>query len=107
MKAGMVLKVPAIESKFKIKLQPFAESGASHVLHDPTGGKPVAADKNTAAPGKSSTYKIETGDTLAGIAKKHYGASGPKTIQLIVAANHGIDPDRLKVGAEITLPVVK
>lgn len=109
MKTGMVLKIPAIANKpMQVKLQPFVEPGARTAQHDATGGKQVAAEKHTAAPtGSKSTYKVESGDTLAVIAKKHYGSNGPKTIQLIVAANHGLDPAKLKVGQEISLPAVK
>ena len=111
MKPGMTLKIPAIAGKAMVmKLQPYSETGAKSATHDskPAPANTTAGAGHAAAPTpKSGGYKVETGDTLASIAKKHYGSSGPKTIQLIVTANHGLDPAKLKVGQEIALPTVK
>ncbi len=113
MKVGMTLRIPAIPNKPMImKLPLCVESGAVHAAHDATAAKPAPANttsENHTGPhaSKPDSYKIETGDTLSIIAKKHYGSNGPKTIQLIVAANHGLDPAKLKVGQEIALPAVK
>ena len=52
--------------------------------------------------GGSNTYTIEQGDTLYGIALKHYGdARGAPVIE---AANPGLNPRALRVGEKITLP---
>ncbi|MFW6154930.1 MAG: LysM peptidoglycan-binding domain-containing protein [Planctomycetota bacterium] len=49
-----------------------------------------------------TSYTIAAGDTLSSIAKDHYGS---KALWLAIAeANEGLDPDRLRVGATITLP---
>jgi LysM repeat protein len=93
-----------------MKLQPYSETGSKSATHDvkpAPASTTVGTGHTAAATPKSGGYKIETGDTLASIAKKHYGSSGPKTIQLIVTANHGLDPAKLKVGQEIALPTVK
>ena len=104
MKPGMTLKIPAVAA-FKMHLSTY-EAGR----HEPTSPAPAAtttqASKTSDTAG-AKHYKIENGDTLAVIAKKHYGNSGPKTIQMIVAANHGLNPAKLKVGQEITLPASK
>lgn len=113
MKVGMTLRIPTIPNKPMIlKLPLCADSGAAHVAHESIATKPAPANTTsdnhtTTHASKSDSYKIETGDTLSIIAKKHYGSNGPKIIQLIVAANHGLDPAKLKVGQEITLPAVK
>ncbi len=45
------------------------------------------------------TYAVRSGDTLYAIAQK-YGASLP----LLIAANPGVDPQRLAVGRRVTVP---
>lgn len=49
-----------------------------------------------------ATHTIQKGDTLYSIARKHYG-SGNRW-QDIVAANPGLDPQKLPVGKTIVLP---
>jgi len=49
--------------------------------------------------GNASTYTIKSGDTLAGIAER-FGVS----LDDLRAANPGVDPSRLTVGAAIKLP---
>ncbi|HLX65203.1 MAG TPA: LysM peptidoglycan-binding domain-containing protein [Planctomycetota bacterium] len=103
LKAGTVLKIPAVETKPLIALQPYHEKHETGSTHQVL----LQTKENTPGGKTATTYKIENGDTLDQIAKKHYGISGPKTIQLIVAANHGLNPGKLKVGQEITLPAIK
>jgi len=50
----------------------------------------------------SETYTIVKGDTLYAIAKRHYGDGN--RWKDILNANPGIQPKRLMVGQEITLP---
>lgn len=56
--------------------------------------------RNPAAGG--DTYTIVAGDTLYGIAMKHYG--DPRCAQIIETANPGLNPTALKVGDKILLP---
>jgi len=49
-----------------------------------------------------STYTIAKGDTLWSIAKREYG-NGQRWKD-IAAANPGINPNKLRVGQQITLP---
>lgn len=107
MKPGMTLKIPAI-AKFQMTLQPY-EPGRREAAGPSPAPAHAGAPAHTSVPSATAAnvYKIQSGDTLAVIAKKHYGSSGPKTIQLIVAANRGLDPGRLKVGHEINLPPAK
>lgn len=44
-------------------------------------------------------YKIRSGDTLYNIAKRYY-----TTLNAILTANPGIDPNRLAIGQQITVP---
>jgi len=112
MKVGMTLKIPSIPNKTMVmKLQPYSEaaSAKSPSIHEVAGksGSSNTTPEIHSTPSAKNGYKIEPGDTLSTIAKKHYGSNGPKTIQLIVAANHGLDPSKLKVGQEIALPTTK
>ena len=54
------------------------------------------------APAAGSTYTVQKGDTLYGIAKAHYGDG--KQWTKIVAANPGLDAAHLSVGRKIVLP---
>jgi LysM repeat protein len=52
-----------------------------------------------AEPGSEATYAIKSGDTLERIAKK-YGT----TSDVLIKANPGIDPRRLKIDQKIKVP---
>lgn len=56
----------------------------------------------TPAVAASRTYTVKKGDTLFSIAKANYGTG--REWQKIVAANPGLDPQKLKVGQTITIP---
>lgn len=51
---------------------------------------------------RETTYTIQPGDQLMGISKKFYGTT--KRWREIADANPGVDPNRLVVGEEITIP---
>jgi LysM repeat protein len=52
--------------------------------------------------GGGNTYTIAQGDTLYGIAMKHYGDA--RGAQIIETANPGLNPKALRVGDKIILP---
>ncbi|MCX5672454.1 MAG: LysM peptidoglycan-binding domain-containing protein [Planctomycetota bacterium] len=52
----------------------------------------------------AGSYTVVQGDTLCGISLKHYGDA--RYVSEIVAANPGLDANRLRVGAHIALPDV-
>ena len=117
MKVGMVIKIPAIANKtVLLKLPSFAEAKQAGGGATPTGAhaatpEPVAT-ASTTVPAEvhvvpEGSHKVEPGETLGAIAKKYYGTAGPKTIAMIVAANKGLEPTKLKVGQEIVLPAKK
>jgi len=58
-------------------------------------------DRATVA-GAGNTYTIGQGDTLYGIAMKHYG--DPRCAALIESANPGLNAHALRVGEKILLP---
>ena len=74
----------------------------------PAGGAAAPAAMGTSAgadmPGTSTggeeTYKVKSGDTLAKIAKAH-----GVTLKALEAANPGVDPNHIKVGLKLNLPV--
>ena len=47
-------------------------------------------------------YTVRQGDTLGGVARRFYGATG--RFPLIVAANRIANPDRLRVGQRLVIP---
>ena len=119
LKSGSIIRIPLIPNKtLLMKLPSFADGGKGMgaPLQEKTTGTsptagPVTAEKHVTAPEKtfdaelqSTTHKVESGESLSVIAKKYYGVSGPKTIARIVAANHGLDPAKLKAGQELTIP---
>jgi len=65
-------------------------------------GEVVTGRWKTPGAGPGNTYVVISGDTLYGIALKHYG--DPRYIHFIEAANPGIDARVLRVGEKIVLP---
>jgi LysM domain len=61
-------------------------------------GSPTAAPNGSATPVGESTYVVQSGDTLGGIAQ----AKGV-TVDAILAANPGLT-ENIRVGQEITIP---
>jgi nucleoid-associated protein YgaU len=50
----------------------------------------------------SKNYTVRKGDTLFSIAKSQYGSG--RDWQKIISANPGLDPQKLRVGQQITIP---
>jgi LysM repeat protein len=80
-------------------------------LNLPAGGRAVAAsaprsegkkDAPKSKPATGRTYVVKSGDSLSRIASRELGDAGRWTE--IRDLNPGLNPDRLKVGAEIALP---
>lgn len=63
----------------------------------------AAKDAKRPAAGPAVRYRVRRGDTLSGIALFFYGDAGGYT--RIVAANRGLDPDRLAVGQPLAIPL--
>jgi nucleoid-associated protein YgaU len=49
-----------------------------------------------------TTHRVQAGETLSSIAAKHYG--NPNLFTLLARANPQIDPNRLRIGAQIKVP---
>lgn len=65
--------------------------------------QPVSYASNNPSPTSArKTYTIKKGDTLFSIAKANYGSG--RDWQKIVAANPGLEPNKLKVGQQIVIP---
>ena len=119
LKPGTVIHIPAIPHKTVLmRLPSFADArlgGAAIAQQQPAEehtATPVAATTHAAAPESEvpaggTTHKVESGETLGAIAKKYYGSGGPKSVALIVNANKGLEPTKLKVGQELVIPAKK
>ncbi len=71
----------------------------------PVADERASAAAPVAAHEPSVTYEIESGDTLAKIARRHYGTDSREVVDAIVRANARIDdPNRISVGQSIVLP---
>lgn len=93
MKPGRVIKIPKDPNNIQGKLAPQeAEKPAATEAKEPQGG--------------TQEYTVVKGDTLSGIAKKHYGSSHPRFIERIVDANRGVisSPEDLKPGQTLKIP---
>lgn len=54
------------------------------------------------APSRGGTYVVQKGDTIFAISRKIYGSN--TRAKDIIAANPGINPDRITVGQVLNLP---
>ena len=68
---------------------------------------PAPSTKSTSGtavktPKSKEVYVVQQGDTLTAIAKRVYG--DPNKVKAIIAANPGLDADKIKVGQKIVLP---
>ena len=79
--------------------QPTADETPATPAASPTGSPPASPTAAATATPSSSVYKVKPGDTLSAIA-----AANGTTVEAIIAANPGLNPDTLQVGAEIKLP---
>ncbi|HXE41455.1 MAG TPA: LysM peptidoglycan-binding domain-containing protein [Candidatus Baltobacteraceae bacterium] len=75
----------------------------------PSGRKPtpVATTDNSANTGGKQNgfdYEIKSGDTLAAIAKAYTESGHKVTVNQILAANRGLNPNNMTVGKKIFIP---
>jgi nucleoid-associated protein YgaU len=56
------------------------------------------------APSTAQVHTVENGDTLTSIAAQYYGDG--RKFKLIVDANPGINPNRLRLGAKLSIPAL-
>jgi nucleoid-associated protein YgaU len=54
--------------------------------------------------GEDQSYTVESGDNLSKISKLFYGS--PNEYQKIVQVNHIENPDKIKIGQTLTIPVL-
>ena len=50
---------------------------------------------------------VQTGQTLSGIAKTHYGTAGGDLVRALAEYNGMDDPDRLRLGQDLSLPPIE
>lgn len=66
---------------------------------------PADTAKTTESVNKIQKHKIQSGETLASVALKYYGNSGPDYVKKIQDANGIQDPNKISIGQELTVPV--
>lgn len=88
-------------------LEKLGKTGGTRRTSTPTATSPTDNSTPTATanvPSKGYYYEIQEKDTVSGIAKK-YRAEGVKvTVDQILAANPGLNPNSLIVGKKIFIP---
>ena len=62
------------------------------------------APRATAPAGNATSYVVQSGDTLGGIASKVYGSSSPDLVNKIQAANNMSSPDALQIDQKLVIP---
>ena len=70
-----------------------------------TGGTRIGpADAGTVSVGGKRTHVVKPGETLWKIMPQYYDKASKANEDKIVAANPGLDPNKLKVGQQIVIP---
>ncbi|MEM6334376.1 MAG: LysM domain-containing protein [Planctomycetota bacterium] len=68
----------------------------------PGGAAASSGSRGSAARGGGRVHVVAAGDTLSEISQQYYGTA--TRWQEIAAANPGVDPNRMSVGAELVIP---
>ncbi len=75
----------------------------------PSGGTPTAASAGPAAapepPARELRYQVRAGDTLGAITRDHLGSAAKDLVERVARRNSLSDPDNLKPGCQIIIPV--
>jgi nucleoid-associated protein YgaU len=74
------------------------------VGQEPVGQQPEEIETPEVEQPRVRTYRVRSGDRLYNIAQAHYGQDKGHRWTRIRDANPGIDPGRLRIGDELTIP---
>ncbi|BAM04987.1 LysM peptidoglycan-binding domain-containing protein [Phycisphaera mikurensis] len=96
------LSPPAAAPQNLFEPDPAAELFASPATARPAYRVGVAPTPATGRPASAALHTVERGDSLWKIAERRYG-NGLRYVD-ILAANPGINPDRLTIGDRLVLP---
>ena len=87
------------------------------IVGRPSGAEPRPPPAEPARPKPSApanepslsdfTQRVQSGQTLSGIAHVHYGQSGPALVRSLAAYNGLSDPNQLQVGQTLRLPPIE
>lgn len=107
---GLAKQVQEIENNRKtdreVILKAIEKIAKAPVKPTPTPIKPSPGNPRTDLPEKAVEHTIAAGDTLSTIAAAYSKEMNAKiTTELILKANDGIDPKKLKVGQKILIPL--
>ena len=94
LRRGMILKLPPRDGSTAAPVASAAPSNAIAPAAEPQAVPAVAL--------RGGSYVVRQGDVLGSIAQRELGSS--KRWKEIVALNPGLDPERLLVGARLTMP---
>ncbi len=65
---------------------------------------PASAPRTAGPRGGETTYTVQSGDTLGGIAYKVYGSSAPQYVDKIQRANNLPSPDAIQIDQKLVIP---
>jgi LysM repeat protein len=102
--SGRVVTLPPPRSPDVVVKPPALPDRAPPAVKPPAAPVVPAAGPVVPAAAPTTVYVVAGGDTLSGIAKKHYGKSALWTI--ILDANQDVldDPAKLKAGMKLRIP---
>ena len=101
LRVGETLTIPSA-SEQSASTHPQLLSMAAETTGNRFAGSPTA--RSSVRPTSSRIYRVESGDTLFGIARKLMGAGTQANVHRIMTLNHIRDPRTIYVGQRLTIP---
>jgi nucleoid-associated protein YgaU len=104
---------PVLEPPLELVEAPVAKAPGKPVgtleLPGPTSRLPAEQPSTPLAPASPTVqparvHVVEPGDSFARLAEQYYGSQARRYVDLLVAANPGVDPMRMLVGQKIVVP---
>ena len=82
------------------------DAGPDHKAPQAVGRAPPEKEAKKPAEATSWPYEVKAGETLSGLAKRFYGDGSIRVWVAILGANPGLDPDTMREGTKIKLPII-
>jgi nucleoid-associated protein YgaU len=71
---------------------------------EPLAAAPVEVAPTPPKPAEDKVHVVQSGETIAKIAKSYHPTSHARAVDAIVKANPSVDPARMRVGTKLTIP---